>query len=425
MRILVITHSYFPVNDPRAFRWRAICEYWVKQGIVIDVVCAHANLNCPPIEVVNGVTVYRVRDSSQQLRAKNELAEEEKNAPTSSWKMAAKQKLYAFLKKTAILLRWPDFAWFWIPNAYRQAKALLTTNHYDGVYSVALPFSSHIVALCLSKYRKNSPWVTDYGDPFSFVEGIHNNKKIYNRFNAYIEQKVMHASKRISVTTLETAKEYSNYLEVKEAWFKLIPPLVKAITLKDGPKTQTVNPETLQLVFAGTLYSKIRNPRHLLELVEAVRNSDLSRKLILHFYGPINDCAHEFEPYKEAINDWLFIHGTVDKSSLMSIYETADVLVNIGNATTYQAPSKVIEYLSTGLPILNSYSVQKDSSKSMLDSYPAALSIYQERGVTKEVVGEVIEFLEKKHSINSDLINQLIKPYQCETIAASYLELLN
>lgn len=40
MRILVISHSYSPASSPRAFRWSAICEQWVKKGIDVGVVCA-------------------------------------------------------------------------------------------------------------------------------------------------------------------------------------------------------------------------------------------------------------------------------------------------------------------------------------------------------------------------------------------------
>lgn len=425
MRILVITHSYFPTADPRAFRWGAICEHWAKQGIVIDVVCANANSNLSPVEEINGVIVHRVGDLSYRFRSKFEYNGEATELSRNSLRTRSKKYFKNALKGVFLSLRWPDFAWLWIPRAYYRVNTLLKTYHYDGMYSVALPFSSHVVALFLGKKRKNIPWVSDYGDPFSFVEETPcNNKKLYDQLNSYVEQKVMQSSKKISVTTIETAQEYMKHLVVDEDRFELIPPLVRGIILGQIKKKTKVNQNTINLVYAGTLYTKIRNPKYLLELLAAVQKRNLSRKVIIHFYGSINDCANEFELYKEAINDWIFIHGIINREDLLKVYENTDVLVNIGNATSYQAPSKVIEYLSTGLPIFNIASISKDSSLPLLQSYPAAHSLYPELGITESIIDGLITFLEKKYQLSSDVINEIVKPYQCETIANAYLELL-
>lgn len=428
MRILVLTHSYCPANDPRAFRWGAICETWAARGITVDVVCAYAKADLPNSEQINGVNIYRVKDPSQRFRT-IDLENNHDGLSVTSWRSKFKQSLHGLLKKIVILLRWPDFSWLWIPRAYRKTSFLLKNNQYAGIYSVALPFSSHFVILCMGKKRNNIPWICDYGDPFSFLKmSPINNYRLYSGLNRYIEQKVMQVSQKISVTTSETAKQYIDYLKVQESWFHMIPPLYKSSNIMDTNE-QLLNFKTIdapiRLVFAGTLYEKIRNPGFLLALLSKTKSRMIPKKLEIHFYGPIGDCTKEFETYQDAINVWIFLHGSVDKAELSKIYAEADVLVNIGNATSYQAPSKVIEYISTGLPILNITSISADSSIPMLDLYASALTLEQQNGVSEEAISTLCTFLIKKQKVSRNVINKVLKPYQCEIIADSYLQLLN
>ena len=48
--------------------------------------------------------------------------------------------------------------------------------------------------------------------------------------------------------------------------------------------------------------------------------------------------------------------------------------MNVGNKCTNQMPSKMLEYLSTGRPIINFYS-NKDSQYEMIEKYPLGLNI--------------------------------------------------
>jgi hypothetical protein len=50
-------------------------------------------------------------------------------------------------------------------------------------------------------------------------------------------------------------------------------------------------------------------------------------------------------------------------------------LVNIGNATVAQIPSKVVEYVAAGKPILNVVTREDDSTAEFLKRYPLALTV--------------------------------------------------
>lgn len=427
MRILIITHSYHPVTDSRAFRWSAICEQWAGMGIIVDVICPHRDTSSSTkLENINGVNVYRVSDPSQRFRTLEFVKVYADGTRESSWRTRMKKITHAVMKKITLLLRWPDFAWLWIPRVYLLGTRLLKTHQYEGIISVAHPFSSHLAVMLLRQRRKDIPWVCDYGDPFSFLtEAFINNARLYQGLNNYIERKIMQTSKNIAVTTAETAKQYIAHLGVPQSWFHVIPPLVTSnYTAIDEEKVNiSGDNKVIRLLFAGTLYAKIRNPSFCLALLAEARTRLSSHRLEVHFYGPMNDCEPMFTEYKDAINQWLFVHGWIDKTELMSIYNSVDILVNIGNATTYQAPSKVIEYIATGLPILNITSLIDDSSLPLLQDYPVALSLFQGNGITANIIDELCTFLIHGQRASVDVVNAILTEYQLAAVANSYLKL--
>ncbi len=428
MRVLVISHSYCPANDPRAFRWSAICEYWAQSGIIVDVVCSVSTATSPQFELLNAVNVYRVPDPSQRFRSNEGAKNDEKNVIPLSWSGRIRKFLYSLVKKTIVMVRWPDHAWLWIPKAYKRTAHLLETHHYDGIFSVAVPFSSHVVAMLLGRKRSGIEWVCDYGDPFSFLKELPmNNTRLYKKINKFIEGKLINASQKISVTTSETLKEYVSYLGVPKKWLHVIPPVVGNNYIDASIYNTQGNSikESINLIFAGTLYSKIRNPKYLLELVSKLRTKLPNYQLKIHFYGRIGDCQSEFDPYIDAINDWIFLHGIVNKDDMMNVYKNADVLVNIGNTTAYQVPSKVIEYMSTGLPILNITSVARDSSVSVLEDYPSAFSLFQNVGISDTTLDEICTFINGSRQVDKNKVNKIMAQYQLPEVANAYIDLFS
>ena len=57
------------------------------------------------------------------------------------------------------------------------------------------------------------------------------------------------------------------------------------------------------------------------------------------------------------------------------IYKKSNFLLNIGNSTTYQLPSKIFEYMITQKPILNLIYDSNDLTIPILEKYNASLNI--------------------------------------------------
>mgnify|MGYP003980699909 FL=1 len=159
---------------------------------------------------------------------------------------------------------------------------------------------------------------------------------------------------------------------------------------------------------------------NLLNLIVA-NNKLLSDKIELHFYGEQNDCIDIIEEYP-LIKKNVFIHGLIKKEDAYYKMKSSDILINIGNKTTYQLPSKIIDYVSVKKPILNICSINNDSVKNYLRLFPFVFNY-----LPGEEIKPLINFIRssKKIKINNNDVNYFLKNHYPEVISKKYLSLVN
>ncbi len=151
-RIIIISHSYTPMLNPRAYRWTAIAERWAEEGKRVDVVCSwEAGLQSS--EILNGVHVHRVGSSVVEklrglLRSKERSSESNLQAEAipalpsvarslvNNCKSAIKTIARIAHDVTWKNIYWPDYAALWAKPARQKVQALL--NEIDPSESVTL-----------------------------------------------------------------------------------------------------------------------------------------------------------------------------------------------------------------------------------------------------------------------------------------------
>lgn len=199
-----------------------------------------------------------------------------------------------------------------------------------------------------------------------------NNRWLYAKLNQRVEGRILREADAICVTTESTRQMYQSHFAVPPAKIYLAPPLLSLPSMSQlEPRSER---HELRLVFVGTLYRKLRNPAYMLTCFEALISTISHRKLELHIYGAVNDCADTFANCSALVKDSLFVHGLVDRSTVHAAMLDADILINIGNDSAAQLASKVIEYMAVGRPILNLISIDQDTSVQALREYPATLT---------------------------------------------------
>ncbi len=319
---------------------------------------------------------------------------------------------------------WPDYACLWYFPSLRKTRKLLASRDYDGVISVSHPFTGHLVGLKTKKQFPKTRWIADIGDPFCFLNNTPvNNARLYRNLNYRIEKKVFAYADAIAVTTTPAMREYSKLFPDKSSKIQVIPPLAFL------PETKVQDPlvfsksHKIRLIFIGTLYKTIRNPAFLLKLFSKLLRTELKDKIELHFFGDINDCSSVFDEYRMLINDKIFIHGTVPHEKVFYIINQADILVNIGNDTLYQLPSKLVEYMLANKPILNIVKTETDPSVSFLENKSTFFNVLADKDKpTNRQIEEAANLIlnppdsdptEPKSWLNQFSTESIAKSYQC------------
>lgn len=415
MRILIITHSFYPELTPRAFRWAAMARSLVVSGHQVDVVCARPP-GTPALETVAGVEVHRVRDPLSRAQLGGSAGQERRTGLVRRWV----RWLYG---QTWRRLYWPDYACAWYFPAVRRVSALYADRKYDRLVSVSHPFTGHLVGLALKRRHPELPWLTDVGDPFCLMKDpAPNNAALYRRLSRRFDRAVLREANVVSVTTAGTRDAYARLFPESADKIHIIPPLL-SLPAGETANTVTLSNEPLRLVYVGTLYRRLRSPVPLLSLFErlVVVLPDVS--LELHFFGNVNDSAELFRPYEHRLGSRLVVHGVVSRERAQQAMQAAHMLVNLGNRSATQLPSKVIEYVAMGKPILNLVTIREDSSVGILASYPAALTLYVDEAGPPEI-DKVARFVSDPPKIGAGAIRDWLRPYTEQSISRDYLRLL-
>jgi len=324
-------------------------------------------------------------------------------------------------------LYWPDYACLWYRPAVAVGRTLLSQHEFDVIISSSLPFTGHLVGKALHDQRPFLPWVMDIGDPFALAEGNPiNNHALYARLNMAVEGGMIRRACAISVTTEATARLYASAFPLNAHKFAVIPPLIGSDAMAPTARTLTHQSDVTKILFAGTLYRHIRSPDILLMIFERLLESPIGGRLELHLLGAINDCEDVIDGYRARLGSRLVLHGIVSREQAIAAQHDADVLVNIGNQTSFQLPSKVVEYVGMAKPILNIARHAEDSSVAFLGKYPGALSIIAADGTDLDdlQMARVVAFFKAPPIVDPQVTREWTSQFRVETIAGLYEKLL-
>ncbi|MBP6812080.1 MAG: glycosyltransferase [Saprospiraceae bacterium] len=453
MKILIVTAWYKPFIHPRAHRWAALAEHWASKGHEVHVLTARVRDHSKS-GVMQGVHIHRGGfDSlkewvyywfgSRQARGRVGL---KPGKPSLATRLAA--WIYTSIWKN---LFFPDDACVWYFPAKRKMRQLLENEHFDAVITVSLPFTGHLVGLLTFRkfqtFGKLKPfWLADIGDPFSFQAKSPNNAFFYQKKNSRIERKILESADALTVTTEATLRKYSEQFGEKsvEKMF-VVPPLITnhqsttpPIT-PPSPRLRRIN----KIGYFGSLYAPTRTPDAFLDLLAQTfaQRPDLRGRLEVHFYGEVFPAFFE----KLSAERCIQLHGLCSRAEVWAAMKEMDVLLNIGNTTDFQLPSKAVDYLAAGKPVLNLSYVENDPfaafferisatklrseaaySENKTEQVSGVLNLHLSNGKVGD--GELhrwLEWLESdKPALGSAEIAERVAPFLVGNIARQYFRLI-
>ena len=402
-KILIVSHQFTPHVSPRTTRWKLIVEELISLGHQVTVITGTKQ-----VQEDKDVNIIYVGNKNTSNIVRNFREKSNNLTNTNLFKRIfynSLKKIYRFIVKT---FAWPDYSMFWLISIYRNRKKLKLD--YDLLITVSLPFSSHIAGYLINK-KNNKKWMMDIGDPFTLKKDApENNYLLYGALNKYFENKLYSLADKIMFTHNDALYTHKEYFKLPDGKVIVANPISKFD--KDiYQKSLNYNYNSLPIKFGyfGIFTKGVRSPINFLETLENKKNIEF------HWYLN-NDSKSEIifdNQESESI-----VHSIVPRNKALNIMaESMHCLLSIGNLNPTQLPSKVIEYISTGKPVVHFAEIENDPVIKIANDFDNLFIITSKTNLDKFFI-ELTDYFKSVSTFNKNLF---IEQYTSKSI----IKLLN
>lgn len=253
-------------------------------------------------------------------------------------------------------------------------------HRYDFVVSFSMPFVLHDFARVIKKKGLAKHWIAIFLDPFVHnkclrPDGVEDRKKIAEDILSDADRILM----VYGIIEENLEQGYDPFYHKKTVEIAL-PNLVASEREVQSAKTSS----EIAFTYAGQFYKDIRNPERMLDIL-----SKMPKNFIFQILGA--GCEDVLAEKQKLFEGNLKILGRKPHSECVTIVNSSDILINLGNTITNQTPSKVFEYISSGRPVLNFFFAERDTSLFFFKKYPLAFNINLNK-FDEETIKQAVEF---------------------------------
>ena len=346
-KILLVSHQFLPHLSPRTTRWKTLVDKLIDMGNEVTILTGSS-----PDETVENYNIlyFGNKKMSTTMNSIRKDANSIDNPSIKKIIYILLKKVYRFLFKN---FAWPDYAMFWIFTVYKNKTKI--SKDFDYVISVSLPFTSHVCASIIVKELKTK-WVMDIGDPFSLkVQSPENNTILYSFLNRFIEKKYYNKADQIFFTHHEVLDFHQKKFKIKNSKLKIGHPIFeilnKNILLS---KEYNYNKLPINIGYFGIFTDKIREPFNYINYIANNLGDEFN-----HYWYINEESKKYFTPFQDQGNH--FIEQLIPREeAIKKMINNFHLLLSIGNTNKYQLPSKVIEYISLGKPVIHFAEIPSD-----------------------------------------------------------------
>lgn len=324
MKILIVSGSFYPNNSPRSFRTSELAKEFCRLG--------------------HNVTVYIPNNEYDYTEFQKEWP-----ITIKTYKRIPENRRFVGISIVDRII-FHYIHWLFAYPALRCMrevfKAVSEESGYDLLVTIAVPHHNHwaVGKLYGKGHKLAETWVADCGDPFMLAGSVAQKPPFWFK---PLEKRWCRLCDYIAVPTDTSYQGY--YPEFKDK-IRVIP---QGFNFEDVVLPEYRKNDIPTFAFAGSLIPGKRDPRSLLDWLSAL---DIPFRFIA--YG--GNVRQFMEPYQQRLGDKLVIENPIPRTQLLPILTKMDFLINIGNGTKVQTPSKLIDYTLTGRPILT---IESDNIK--------------------------------------------------------------
>lgn len=362
MNIVIITGAYYPYRSPESNCIDKFVQDLVKDNCV-DIISPLCSLNSSPV-LVDNLRIHFV----------------------TNWWNKARIICSERIKQRGNVLLWRFFLYiirlygviisqFTFPSRHSwQKKHFLdeltrigNEKQIDVIISVMGLPCAHLAVLPFKQNHPETIWITYSLDPYTFFPSLYKNVmfKSYRRRRNYVTEAKIYGLSNYNIFTEELVKIAKDDFCLPKEKITCFPYVLTDFGI-DNKHNISNSGKKIVVLYAGALNKKIRNPSVVLSLFSSIPEVQLQ----LYVSG---DCGDILDKYRQ--NNNIEIRGLLPREDYVkTILYDADILINIGNSTQLQAPSKFFELLSTGRPIINFY-YKEDVCFDKIELYPYGINV--------------------------------------------------
>lgn len=360
MHIVFLLDSYFPHRNPSA-NCADIYIQKLKQNYDISIISPSTTINSALSHKFGGVEIYYITNYWNSLRCWcNYHISVGKNVGLYKFILLIVRIYGLFLSFFLFPTR---FAWL-VKKYVNCLESINKVKKIDAIFSVSDPICTHLAAQKMKREYPDIQWITYTTDPFTYSE--RNKKKSKRLRQKYmIMEKSIYAESDLNIFTQELYNFNLKVFDIPHANNLAFPYVLSDFTESKSLDHKILPHKKPVFLYAGALMRKIRHPEFALSILSNLEDYDVS------FYTA-GDCGDILQKYQ---SENIHINSLIPREKYIHmINNEADFLINIGNTNDLQSPSKFLELISTGKPLVNFYK-KRDSNYEMAERYPLGINI--------------------------------------------------
>lgn len=394
MNIVFVLGEYYP-----NFSAVGKCAYRVANLLAIDnnvkVVCLKSNSKEKNEELINNQLIIRAHTNEY---VKRELYIKKIRNSKKYNKLFFKALFNIFRMKKVMQL-------FFSKVTINKEKVNAFYNTLNGIEDkidviipCCFPMESVVASLLYKDNHPNVKLIPYLFDPFTDSLSLHRlslNKIIKRRNHLELEEKMLKKADKVIVMK-HLYDHFINNFDYDDKIISAEHPLLS--NLCNGNKYDG----TIKLVYTGIFHNKVRHPKLFLDLIDSALTK-MNAEFNIYAYG---NCDHIIRQFSKN-NPQIKFHGKVSSEEAEKALIENNIFVSIGNKDNTQVPSKIIEYMSYGKPIIHFYTNKEDKVIKILTNYELALLIDLNEDINYNAK-QIIVFCSNLGSLN---FNNLIDNY--------------
>jgi len=295
-------------------------------------------------------------------------------------------KRMKFLRKIKNAVVIPDMYYGWAKKASRYGIGLMKKQCFDVIFSMHEPPSSHLCAYRIKKTYRNVPWITYWSDPWLKDSTREKPFIIKQIIEKRMEKSIVRLADKFVFVTEANREDYINsygldkektYISTRGFDSKFF------ATLKKEEKPKLINNEKINIIYAGEIFSKLRNINPFIEALEEIKleNPELYYKINLMFFGNIDDVeAKEKLKSLEIAN----ISQRIPFNEAIKYMLHSEILLLFGNKNSKQIPAKIYEYFGAEGKIFVVYGDELDPIKNLVEESNRCVTTLNEKKLIKD-----------------------------------------